>query len=254
MIIKIILLLTLNLNLIYCATWFGNFSSFSSWNIRHSNLAEMRDIVNDPKGGPDKVLRVKYSAGSYWTSPSKGGTQFYIYPLENIVTGHVSFEFEVLFPSNFDFVKGGKLPGLFGGRPGCSGGDSALDCFSGRFMWGPSSSGYCYLYIPKNVAHLPEFCQLTGFPKCDQQYGFGLAGRANYFPKDKWNKIKETIKLNTPGQANGRLTISVNGNQIFDYDKIIFRTTNSISINGIMFETCKYIFFIIYCFSFLFLY
>ena len=147
----------------------------------------------------------------------------------------------MLFPSDFDFVKGGKLPGLFGGRPGCSGGDMANDCFSARFMWGPNSSGYSYLYIPKNVAHTPEFCQLTGFPKCDQQYGFGLAGRANYFPKDRWNKIKQTIKLNTPGSANGRLTILVNGVQIFDYDKIIFRTSNGISINGIMFETCNFL-------------
>ena len=106
-------------------------------------------------------------------------------------------------------------------------------------MWGPGGSGYAYLYIPKNAPHLEEFCVLTGFPGCTQQYGFGLAGAANYFPKNQWNKIKETIKLNTPGQANGRLTVSVNGVQKFDYDKIIFRTTNNVPINGIMFETCN---------------
>ncbi len=86
MIIKLIFLLILDLKLIFCATWFGNFFSFSSWNIKHSNLAEMRDIVNDPKGGPHKVLRVRYLADWYWTSPNKSGTQFYIYPLENIFT------------------------------------------------------------------------------------------------------------------------------------------------------------------------
>jgi hypothetical protein len=42
--------------------------------------------------------------------------------------------YKIFFPSDFDFVKGGKLPGLFGGRPGCSGGDAGKDCFSTRFM------------------------------------------------------------------------------------------------------------------------
>lgn len=233
-----IYLLALNLQLAYCISWFGNFTNFAQWNIKISNLAELRDIVKDPKGGSDMVLRVKYNAGSYWTSPIKGGTQFYVHPLETIVTGHVSFEFDVLFPADFDYAQGGKLPGLFGGRAGCSGGDTATDCFSARFMWGPNGSGYSYLYIPKKAPHLPEFCNLTGFPGCTQQYGFGLAGGANYFPKDKWTNVKQTIRLNTPGQANGRLAIWINGVLKFDYDKIIFRTTNSISINGIMFETC----------------
>ena len=95
--------------------------------------------------------------------------------------------------------------------------------------------------MPKLAPHLPEFCQLTGYPTCSQEYGFGIAGKANYFPKDRWNKIKEIVKLNTPGQANGALTIFVNDVQIFTYDKIIYRLTNNIPINGIMFDTCNII-------------
>jgi hypothetical protein len=42
----------------------------------------------------------------------------------------------VRFSENFDFVKGGKLPGLFGGV-GNSGGEipDGTDGFSTRFMW-----------------------------------------------------------------------------------------------------------------------
>ena len=46
----------------------------------------------------------------------------------------MTFSYKVFFPAGFDFVKGGKLPGLFAGRPGCSGGAARKDCFSTRFM------------------------------------------------------------------------------------------------------------------------
>jgi hypothetical protein len=98
--------------------------------------------------------------------------------------------------------------------------------------------GYAYIYIPKNASHSVEFCTLTGDPTCSQQYGFGLAG-AKYFEKDKWNKLKQEVKLNTPGLANGQLKITVNGVTIFDYSKIIFRTSNTVPIYGIVFESCE---------------
>ena len=38
-------------------------------------------------------------------------------------------------PASFEYIQGGKLPGLYGGREECSGGDEAADCWSARFMW-----------------------------------------------------------------------------------------------------------------------
>ena len=106
--------------------WYGNFADFVNWNIKFSYLAENRQVVNDPLGGSDKVLKVKYPAGSYSTHPTqkgyfnnniianigikinilKGGTGFFIYPYENMTIDHASLEYEVLFPLDFDFVKG----------------------------------------------------------------------------------------------------------------------------------------------------
>ena len=45
----------------------------------------------------------------------------------------VMLEYSVYFPKNFDFVKGGKLPGLYGGPANCTGGNAVLDCFSARY-------------------------------------------------------------------------------------------------------------------------
>ncbi len=53
--------------------------------------------------------------------------------------------YELAFDSGFDWVKGGKLPGLRGGlnSTGCSGGNQAdgLSCFSTRLMWRRSGQG-----------------------------------------------------------------------------------------------------------------
>lgn len=52
--------------------------------------------------------------------------------------------YEVAFDEGFDWVKGGKLPGLRGGSAnGCSGGSQAdgSDCFSTRIMWRTDGEG-----------------------------------------------------------------------------------------------------------------
>ena len=78
-------------------------------------------------------LKVTYPRGSY--SPShypRGGADFYSTPSlmewegerkkrdvdKGMLRGanNVTLEYSVYFPSDFDFVKGGKLPGLYGGH------------------------------------------------------------------------------------------------------------------------------------------
>lgn len=91
------------------------------------------------------VLRVTYPNGSY--SHDTGGTQFYT--LWNSTDSHgfiiMMLTYEVGFDEDFDWVKGGKLPGLRGGlnSSGCSGGNKAdgQDCFSSRLMWRKGGAG-----------------------------------------------------------------------------------------------------------------
>jgi hypothetical protein len=98
--------------------------------------------VSSPSG---PVLRVTYPEGSF--SHDTGGAQFY--SLWN-TTDDSSFRtmmvsYELAFDSGFDWVKGGKLPGLRGGlnSTGCSGGNQAdgLSCFSTRLMWRTDGAG-----------------------------------------------------------------------------------------------------------------
>lgn len=98
--------------------------------------------VSSPSG---PVLRVTYPEGSF--SHDTGGAQFY--SLWNTTDGSnfrtMMVSYELAFDSNFDWVKGGKLPGLRGGlnSTGCSGGNQAdgSSCFSTRLMWRKDGAG-----------------------------------------------------------------------------------------------------------------
>jgi|SRR5712671_2106184 len=77
----------------------------------------------------------------------QGGSEFYATPLDLSNASSVTLEYRVFFPSDFDWVKGGKLPGLYGGHTRCSGGNPALDCFSTRLMWRAGGAGELYLVL-----------------------------------------------------------------------------------------------------------
>lgn len=91
------------------------------------------------------VLQTTYPSGSF--SHDTGGSQWY--NLWNTTDGStfqtMLVSYEVAFDEGFDWVKGGKLPGLRGGlnSTGCSGGNEATgkDCFSSRVMWRQNGAG-----------------------------------------------------------------------------------------------------------------
>lgn len=100
--------------------------------------ANNKYVIKDPTGdSQDPVIKAVYQAG-HW-APNQGpggGVLFYAWPEGkdgNLGTA-ARLEYEVFFPKNFTFVKGGKLPGLQGGSTGCGGGADAakLNCFSGE--------------------------------------------------------------------------------------------------------------------------
>lgn len=90
------------------------------------------------------VLQVTYPQGSLHDD---GGTQ--LYSLWNTTDGSsfnsMLLSYELAFDEGFNWVKGGKLPGLRGGPDpdGCSGGNepNGTDCFSTRLMWRKNGAG-----------------------------------------------------------------------------------------------------------------
>jgi hypothetical protein len=96
---------------------------------------------------PDEVsLQLFYPKGSVNPGRSpQGGMEFYASPLDVHTARTVTLRYSVYFPKDFAWVLAGKLPGLYGGHTGCSGGNAALDCFSTRLMWRQGGLGELYL-------------------------------------------------------------------------------------------------------------
>jgi len=150
-----------------------SFSDLSAFHVTHfssgkDNLevvagvtpdAENTALADDPATWANEatILQVFYPNGSI--NPARrpqGGSQFYAAPLDLRHARSVTFAYSVFFPGDFDWVKGGKLPVLYGGRTGCSGGDAADDCFSTRLMWRTRGAGELYLVRPQPF--FPELC------------------------------------------------------------------------------------------------
>ncbi|PAV15213.1 polysaccharide lyase family 14 [Pyrrhoderma noxium] len=112
-------------------------------------------FVSDPVGGGSgsgsdsgsksgsSVLSVEYPSGSY--SHGTGGAQFYSTFGDKEGFEAMLLSYDIAFESDFDWNKGGKLPGLRGGPVlnSCSGGrePSGDDCFSSRLMWRKNGEG-----------------------------------------------------------------------------------------------------------------
>ena len=103
-------------------------------------------IVTTTSDDSTSILQILFPAGSI--DPARkpqGGAEFYASPLDISGARNVTLKYSVYFPLDFDWVLAGKMPGLYGGHKGCSGGNAALDCFSTRLMWRKKGVGELYL-------------------------------------------------------------------------------------------------------------
>lgn len=111
-----------------------------------SILSQSASSLSDTNWDNSSVIQLRYPAHSVnpATKP-QGGAEFYASPIPITESRNVTLEYSVFFPPGFDWVLAGKLPGLYGGHTGCSGGNSALSCFSTRLMWRAKGIGELYL-------------------------------------------------------------------------------------------------------------
>ncbi|OCB91104.1 polysaccharide lyase family 14 protein [Sanghuangporus baumii] len=175
------------------------------------------------------ALQLFYPANSINPGNSpQGGADFYATPLPLADTSNVTLEYSVFFPKNFDWVLGGKLPGLYGGHMTCSGGDDATQCFSTRLMWRAGGAGELYLYAPKDK-QTHSLCHAPPESVCDTAYGLSVARGAFKFSPGEWTHVRQTVVLNTPGKQNGGFRLEVNGRDIMNRHDVFYRDVPSIT-------------------------
>ena len=193
-------------------------------------------IVDDGDGG--KAIRVAYPAGKHGSADDETGAQWRL----KFDQGYEAVEasYRVKFGPKFDFVRGGKLPGLFGGK-GNTGGNkpNGTDGFSARLHWRTNGSAKSPLR-DSDQANLTQYLyhpdQPTKFGD-DIRYDDGPTGQWAVLDSDRWYQIRCRIVLNAPGEHNGILQGWIDGVQMLEMDNIRFRDVAELQIDGFFFST-----------------
>lgn len=131
-----------------------------------------------------------------------------------------TLRYRLRFSNGFEFVRGGKLPGLFGGT-GPSGGHipDGHDGFSLRLMWREQGRGEVYAYLPTSRVHGSSL----------------LSGRLLFQP-GRWHEVVQAVALNTPGRADGRLALWQDGQALGALEGLRLRDTPRLRVDGVFFE------------------
>ena len=179
-------------------------------------------LVPDPDRPGGTALRVAYPTGSASRDAGgpDGGMQAYL-ELPGGPVEALDLVYRVRFPPGFDFVKGGKLPGLYGGT--VTGGreiPDGTDGFSTRYMWRAGGAGEVYAYLPTSREH-----------------GTSLGRGCWWFVPGQWTEIHQRVLLNSPDAADGRVLVWQDGRQVLDATGLRFRTTGELRIDGLFFST-----------------
>jgi len=209
-------------------------------------IAKMSDLGTKYGAAPDgkQSLISSFPKGSYTYKAPLGGVSFYAPGPSNVdltTAKEATFGYSVYFPAGFEWNKGGKLPGLYGGDSesgarGCSGGRRATECFSSRLMWRKDGEGEMYTYLPPGLTGNTKVCTVKPFSTCNPTYGASVGRGAFSFKAGGWTTVSERVLLNDNGKANGELELFVNGKSVISVKGLTLTDSSAGRIRGIQMQ------------------
>ncbi|WP_291858230.1 polysaccharide lyase [Marinilabilia sp.] len=183
-------------------------------------LSKRNTLTSIEKVERAPVLKVFFPAGRFGPLP---GTQWKVV-FKSVET--VFLKYKLFIPPDFDFVKGGKLPGL-GGGTGNTGGKvpSGSDGWSVRFMFKEQGEMCAYLYYPA----MPD-----GF---GEKLFLKSGGSRFLLPKGKWLKIGLEVQMNETAKENGFIRCFIDDELMLERRGLQFRSTDKLKIDHLLFST-----------------
>lgn len=183
--------------------------------------------VVEAEGAPfEEAIAVSFPAGSASLTAAReqgapeGGAQAYLPRAAGPVDAAL-LRYWVRFPEGFDFVRGGKLPGLYGGTATAGRRlPDGSDGFSTRFMWREGGAAEVYAYLPGSEEH-----------------GTSLGRGAWSWPTGRWVRVEQEVHLNTPGEDDGSIEVRVDGETVLEERDLVFRDTDDLQVEGVFLST-----------------
>jgi hypothetical protein len=199
--------------------------------------AQVSEVSDASAPGGSSVLRVIYGQGSSANScgdcPNPGGGQFYT-SFAN--AGHAELararalflRYYVKFQPGFDFSRGGKLPGLYGGAIGQESGGNHGQAFSTRYMWRDhqvaGSPADCSTATPCSEVYLYS-------PALSSGYGLDIGGSWHWQGDGKWHMVEQRVD-----RVSGDLTVWYDGTRVLSMPGALNGASGT-PFSGILFST-----------------
>lgn len=184
---------------------FGPIISTSS--IQHLAVVE--------EAGRGRVLRARYE-------PKGNGSDRVQFRVRVDAGDERWLSYRLYFEPGFEWVKGGKLPGLAGGSANTGGNKpDGTDGYTSRYMWRRDGRLVVYLYHPDQPSTFGE--------------DFGHDGLT--LETGRWYTVRQRIVMNTGNQANGVLETWVD-DRPFLSESIRYRSRdNAFEVDALYFST-----------------
>ena len=170
----------------------------------NNGLDEGRATIVEESG--NRFLRVTYPANEF--GPNNGGVQFKV-PFGQTYD-ELYLSYRVRFADGFQFVKGGKIPGLVGGTAptGCVNDTTG---FSARMMWRTGGAAVQYMYFPEKLN------------ACGDDYDYDTGNGPITFSTGTWHTVEHRIVMNTPGDHDGILEAWLDGLPALSQKAFLYR-------------------------------
>jgi hypothetical protein len=153
-------------------------------------------------------------------------------------------KFEAGFDGTTDGHNGIRISGRYPG-PGNipNGTDFFLYIVENSVYYGEAYPGptNVYAYHPEQRSQWGDHFYPTGavipFDRTPGNFGSTFVSRPNFTPQtDRWYSYELMVKLNTPGQRDGRVAVWIDGNLISDFPNLRMRDTTSVKIDQVQLE------------------
>lgn len=186
------------------------------WNVGMANTA----IVAGQGGAGGKQLQMNIRAGQSGCADRGNDGCINWKPHLGARLNRLTYSYKLFIPANFDFARGGQLPGISSVVPLATGMKP-----DGKNGWRVNTEWDAQGRLSQHVLH----------PGQRGGAGDSVAWSSQPLQKGRWYTLKTQVRLNAPGQANGAVLSWLDGKPVFNKQGLRFRYGNDLQIERLHF-------------------
>jgi hypothetical protein len=187
---------------------------------RDWGVLENAKIYKTPEGAPALQINMPKTVATESAPAAASGLGFSWLPSGLSQASSACLSYKIWLPADFDFAKGGVLPGLFGEDPANVAANSATEAkpgFATRLRW--AAEGRIEARVA--TADLPNGGT------------FRIQTETFEIPRGRWVQFDQEVILNEPNSKNGVMRLWIDGALKFESESVGWRSSTAGSFQGV---------------------